>query len=81
MVENSTECTRETISATPAIKKQSPILLTATALSAADLASARTSQNPIRRYEQSPTPSQPRNRSIRLSAVIRISIKKVKSER
>jgi hypothetical protein len=81
IIEKSIDRTRETIIETPAIKKQSPIRFTATAFRAAERASALESQKPIRRYEQSPTPSQPRKKRIRLSAVIRTSIKKVKRDR
>ena len=42
---------------------------------AASAAAFRSYQNPIRRYEQSPTPSQPTNRTRKLLARTRTSMK------
>jgi len=63
------------------ISALSPTLLTPTAFSDAIQAFCRVDQKLISRKEQTPTPSQPRKNTIKLSAVTRISIKKVKSER
>ena len=41
----------------------------------------RSYQNPINRYEQSPTPSQPKNNCTKLSAETSMSMKKVKKLR
>ena len=43
----------------------------------AALAAGRSYQKPIKRYESSPTPSQPKNSWRKFSAVTRISMKKV----
>jgi len=51
------------------------------ALRAARFAVTREYQKLIRRYEQRPTNSHPKNSCAKLSAVISISIPKVKKER
>ena len=56
----------------------SPIRLTIKAFFAASPAGFFSYQNPIRRYEQSPTPSQPRNIKTKLSARTRLSMVKIK---
>ena len=65
----------------PSEKLKSPTRLTTNALIAAALADGLWYQNPISRYEASPTPSHPKNIWMRLSAVTSISIAKVNSER
>jgi len=51
------------------------------AFKAARFAVTRENQKLIKRYEQSPTNSQPKNNCAKLSAVISISIPNVKKER
>ena len=65
----------------PSIKPRSPTRLTTKAFIAAALALGLRNQNPMRRYEASPTPSQPKNIWTRLFAVTSISMANVNSER
>jgi hypothetical protein len=65
----------------PIVKAKSAIRLTTKALIAALFAWRRVYQKLIKRYEQIPTPSQPRNNIIKLSPVTNINIKKVNKER
>jgi len=51
------------------------------AFKAALFACKRPYQKLIKRYEQSPTPSQPTNIWMKLSAVTKINIKKVKNDK
>ncbi len=59
------------------MKAASPILLTTKAFMPALDAAGRSNQKPIRRYEQSPTPSQPTNIRTMSEAMTRTSMKKV----
>ena len=61
----------------PRAKPKSPTRLTTKALIAAALADGRSYQQPISRYEQTPTPSQPKYNWRKLSAVTSISMAKV----
>jgi hypothetical protein len=63
----------------PSNKNTSPILLTINALVAALAAWALVYQKLMSKYEQTPTPSQPKNSTTKLSAETRMSINKVKS--
>jgi hypothetical protein len=65
----------------PSAKPKSPTLLTSIALIAALFACKRANQKLINKYEQSPTPSQPTNICKKLSAVTKISIKKVNKDK
>ena len=65
----------------PIVKAKSAILFTIKALIAALLAWIRVYQKLIKRYEQSPTPSQPRNKITKLSPVTNINIKKVNNDK
>ena len=65
----------------PIVNAKSAILLTIKALIAALLACIRVYQKLIKRQEQSPTPSQPRNKIRKLSPVTNINIKKVNSDK
>jgi len=56
----------------------SPTRFTTNAFSAAAAAAGLSNQNPIKRYEQSPTPSQPTNKRRKLSAKTNRSMKKAK---
>jgi hypothetical protein len=47
----------------PIVKPKSPIRFITKAFFAATYGSGRSNQNPMRRYEQRPTPSQPTNMS------------------
>ncbi len=58
----------------PIMKPQSPIRLVTNAFLPADAADSRSNQNEMSRYEQVPTPSQPRNVSRKLSARTSINI-------
>ena len=62
----------------PSAKPKSPMRLTRNALIAAAFAEGRLYQKPIKRYDASPTPSQPKKSWTRLSAVTSINMKKVK---
>jgi len=65
----------------PVNKNKSPILLIIKAFVAALPAWARVYQNPIKRYEQSPTPSQPKNKTNKFPEDTSNSMKKVNNER
>jgi len=65
----------------PIVKAKSAILLTTKALIAALFACKRVYQKLIKRYEQSPTPSHPRNKMTKLSPVTNINIKKVNNDK
>lgn len=56
--------------------KKSPIRLTSMAFKADFNAGRRVFQKLINKYEHKPTPSQPKNKTIKLSEVTRINIKK-----
>ena len=58
----------------PSRKPKSPMRLTMKAFLPAAAAAGRSYQNPISRYEQRPTPSQPTNMSRKLSASTSVSI-------
>ena len=60
---------------------KSPTLFTINALIAALFADSFLYQKPINKYQQSPTPSHPKNNCKKLSDTTRTSIEKVKSER
>lgn len=62
-------------------KQKSPTLLTNKAFNAALTAGIRVFQKLINKKEHNPTPSQPKNKRAKLSAVTKISIKNVKRER
>jgi hypothetical protein len=65
----------------PIVNAKSLIRLTTRALIADLFACIRVYQKLINKYEHNPTPSQPRNNSIKLFPVIKIIIKNVNSER
>lgn len=65
----------------PVNKNKSPILLMMNAFVAAFPACARVYQKPIKRYEQSPTPSQPKNKTNKLLEDTNKSIKNVNKDR
>ena len=65
----------------PIAKPKSPTLFTINAFIAALFADSFLYQNPINKYEQSPTPSQPKNNCKKLSDTTSTSIEKVKSDR
>ena len=58
----------------PSRKPKSPMRLTMNAFFPASAAEGFAYQNPMSRYEQSPTPSQPTNMSRKLSARTSVSI-------
>ena len=58
------------------MKPQSPTRLVTKAFLPAVAAGSRVNQNEMRRYEQAPTPSQPRKVTSRLSPSTSISIEK-----
>ena len=66
--------------AMPSRKPKSPTRLTMNAFMLAAIAVGRVYQNPISRYETSPTASQPKNSCSRLFDITSISIAKVNSE-
>ena len=68
------------IKSIPITRAKSLIRLTINAFKALEIAFIRVYQKPIKRYEQRPTPSQPKNNCTKLSAVTRTNIKKVKKE-
>jgi hypothetical protein len=72
------KCSR---SAAAIIKAISPIQLTITAFKLAFKASVRVYQKPISKYENIPTPSQPRNTKARLFAVTRITMANVEPDK
>ena len=65
----------------PKASPQSPTRLTTIALRADLFAWSLVNQKFINKYEDSPTPSQPKNIWIKLPAVSKIAIKKVKKDR
>ena len=65
----------------PNVKAKSATLFTTKALIAALFAWSRVFQKLINKYEQRPTPSQPRNNITKLSPKTSKSIKKVNNER
>ena len=65
----------------PNVRAKSAIRLTIKALMAALLAWIRVYQKLIKRYEQSPTPSHPKNKITKLSPVTNINIKKVNKDK
>jgi len=65
----------------PTVKAKSAIRLTIRAFIAALFACIRVYQKLIKRYEQSPTPSHPRNKMTKLSPVTSINIKNVKRDK
>ena len=65
----------------PRAKPKSPTRLTINAFIAAELAESFLYQNPIKKYEQSPTPSQPKKSCKKLSDVTNISIANVNNDR
>jgi hypothetical protein len=81
MAPNSIERKVQKIVIIPNVKATSLIRLTIKALIAALLAWIRVNQKLISKYEQIPTPSHPTNSCKRLSAVTKINIKNVKSDR
>lgn len=74
-------CANSKIHKIPNSKPTSPILLTTIAFIAALLADILVNQKLISKYEHKPTPSQPKNKTIKLSDAISINIKKVNSDR
>ena len=60
----------------PIAKPKSPTLLTINALIAALFADSFLYQKPINKYEQRPTPSQPKNNCKKLSETTRLTLKK-----
>ena len=58
------------------MKPKSPTRLVTNAFLPATAADSRSNQNEIRRYEQAPTPSQPRKLSRKLSPSTSMSIEK-----
>src|SRR5271169_6306937 len=81
IVSKSVEPISAKIEKMPSAKPKSPTRLTTKALIAAAFADGRSYQNPINRYEHTPTPSQPKKSCTRFDAVTSMSIEKVKSER
>jgi molybdenum cofactor biosynthesis enzyme len=69
------------IATRPRVKAKSATRFTMRALMAALFACIRVYQKLIKRYEQSPTPSQPRNKITKLSPVTNINIKKVNKDK
>tara|TARA_B100000586_G_C20115823_1_gene433429 strand:- start:6387 stop:6644 length:258 start_codon:yes stop_codon:yes gene_type:complete len=65
----------------PTKRPTSPTLFNNIAFMAAFAARILVNQNPINKNEQSPTPSQPINKTIKLLDVTKIIIKNVKRER
>jgi hypothetical protein len=65
----------------PIVKAKSATRFTTRALMAALFACKRVYQKLIKRYEQSPTPSQPRNKITKLSPVTNVNIKKVNNDK
>ncbi len=66
--------------AMPSRKPKSPTRLTRNAFKFAKIAVGRLYQNPISRYETTPTASQPKNSCMKLFAITSMSIAKVNSE-
>jgi len=66
--------------ATAAIKALSPIRFNTIAFNAAFVAEIRVCQKLISKKEQIPIPSQPTNRTIKLSLATKINIKKVNKD-
>src|SRR3569832_2549997 len=64
----------------PRIKPKSPTRLTRNAIMLAKIALGRVYQNPISRYDTSPTASQPKNSCRKLLLMTSISIEKVNNE-
>ncbi len=64
----------------PSTKPKSPTRLTRNALRLAKMALGRVYQNPISRYETTPTASQPKNNCMKLFAITSMSIENVNSE-
>jgi predicted transcriptional regulator of viral defense system len=62
------------------IKKTSATLFIIIAFKAALFANTLENQKPINKYEQTPTPSHPKNIKTKLSAKTRTNIKKVNKE-
>src|SRR4051794_35836881 len=62
----------------PTMKPQSPTRLVMKAFLAAEALAGLSNQNEMRKYEQTPTPSQPRNVSNRLLPSTSITIEKTK---
>jgi len=81
IVEKSVVLKIKYINNTAIINVQSLTLLTISALIADLFACIRVYQKLINKYEQSPTPSQPKKITPKLSDKIRINIKNVKSDR
>lgn len=79
--ENSEEWHIINIYAIPVNKNKSPILLIMKAFVAALPAWALVYQNPIKRYEQRPTPSQPKNKISKLPDDTNKSIKNVNNDK
>ena len=65
----------------PKIKPRSPTLFTKKAFTAADVALFLLYQNPISKYEATPTPSQPKNNCKRLFDETSINIANVKNDK
>gem|GEM_PF-4432770 len=71
---NRTEPVVENTRKMPMSMAVSPMRVTMNAFFPASAAALRSNQNAIRRYEHSPTPSQPKNNWTRLSAVTSASM-------
>ena len=68
------------IAAIPKRNPKSPTRFRMKALSAANVAVGRVYQNPMSRYDTTPTPSQPKNSCIKLFDITSMSMEKVNSE-
>jgi len=80
-IEKSSECMFKLIILIPTNKKRSPILFIKKAFVAAFPACIRVYQKLINKYELSPTPSHPKNKTNKLLAGTKTSIKNVNNER
>ena len=65
----------------PIARPTSPTLFTIKAFIAAAFADGFLYQNPIRKYEQRPTPSHPKNNCKKLSEVTSVNIAKVNNDK
>ena len=81
IVSNSTDWKTTKHAKIPNPNPKSPTRFIMKAFNAARFAVIREYQKLIRRYEHRPTPSHPKNNWRKLSAVIKVNMKKVKNER
>ena len=78
---NSTERNTKNTAMIPSARPKSPTRLVTKALIDASFGAFLVYQNPISRYEASPTPSQPKKSWMKLSATTSISIMNVNRDR